>query len=422
MARRVVISGMKILKYLMAAACSFAASAMAQNAYVKTVLVANDPKYHPRLIDKKMVDAWGIAIRPPGAGGHFWIANAATGTSVEYIGDVNGTPLHQDGLKTVTLQTPKWTDRGIAYVTGQTYNSASDLPGQPIEFPISGPATDYSKEPAVQVPKGFSGSAKFIFFTEDGALNAWSANTKVAMDQAILVIDYSKTSKHSPYSVNSVFTGGAVTTNAFNSDAYKKAGGNHIFAADFRNNVIEVFDNQWRDVTASYHFQAPSTVGDFHVYNVLSIGGHLFVAYAKFDVNGDEGQEEVDGPGLGHVVEYNEDGTLVMDFKDQGKLNSPWGMAIAPATFGAFANDLLVANFGDNNIVAFDPNTGEYIDCLRDSAGKPMPVEGVWALTFGNGVSLGDAKALYYSAGPAKEFDGVFGRINVASGGSEQQK
>jgi hypothetical protein len=141
MARRVVISGMKILKYLMAAACSFAASAMAQNAYVKTVLVANDPKYHPQLIDKKMVDAWGIAIRPPGAGGHFWIANAATGTSVEYIGDVKGTPLHQDGLKTVTLQTPKWTDRGIAYVTGQTYNSASDLPGQPIEFPISGPAT-----------------------------------------------------------------------------------------------------------------------------------------------------------------------------------------------------------------------------------------------------------------------------------------
>jgi len=421
MARRVVVSSMKILKYLMAAACSFAASAMAQNAYVKTVLVANDPKYHPQLIDKKMVDAWGIAIRPPGAGGHFWIANAATGTSVEYIGDVNGTPLHQDGLKSVTLQTPKWTDRGIAYVTGQTYNSASDLPGQPIEFPISGPAMDYSKEPAVRVPKGFSGSAKFIFFTEDGALNAWSANTKVAMDQAILLIDYSKTAEHKPHPVNSVFTGGTLTNNRADSDAYTKAEGNHVFAADFRNNVIEVFDNQWRDVTASYHFPVPSSVGDLHVYNVLDLAGHLFVTYAKFDVNGDEGQEEVDGPGLGHVVEYNEDGTLVMDFKDQGKLNSPWGMVIAPATFGAFANDLLVANFGDNNIVAFDPNTGEYIDCLRDSDGKPLPVEGVWALTFGNGVSLGDAKALYYSAGPAKEFDGVFGRINVASSGSEQK-
>jgi uncharacterized protein (TIGR03118 family) len=413
---------MKILRYLILAAVTVAASATAQNAYVNTVLVANDPKYHPQLIDKRMVDAWGIAIRPPGAGGHFWISNAGTGTSVEYIGDVNGTPLHQDGLKTVTLQTPKWTDRGTAYATGQAYNSASDLPGQPIEFPIIGPAMDLTTNPGTRIPKGFSGPAKFIFFTEDGALNAWSANTKVAMDQAVLMVDYSKTSAHKPYPANPVYTGGTLTNNAFNTDAYKQQGGNHIFAADFRNNVIEVFDDQWRDVTASYHFQVPASVGDFHVYNVWELDGHLFATYAKFDVNGDEGQEEVDGPGLGHVVEYNEDGTLAMDFKDQGKLNSPWGMVIAPATFGAFANDLLVANFGDNNIVAFDRKTGAYIDCLRDADGKPLPVEGVWALTFGNGVSLGDAKALYYSAGPNKEFDGVFGRINVASSSSEQQK
>ena len=111
-----------------------------------------------------------------------------------------------------------------------------------------------------------------------------------------------------------------------------------------------------------------------------------------------------------------------MDFKDHGKLNSPWGLVIAPSTFGAFANDLLVANFGANNIVAFDLNTGEYIDCLRGSDGKPLGVEGVWALTFGNGVSLGDDKALYYSASPNKEFDGVFGRINVVNNNSEPQK
>ena len=412
---------MNISPYLLAVFCSVSISAFAQNTYVKTVLVANDVKYHPRIVDKNMVDAWGLAIRPPGAGGHFWIANAGTGTSVEYIGDVEGTPLHQDGLKTVSLKTPRWTDRGTAYVTGQVYNAASDLPGQPVEFPVSGPATDLTTNPATPVINGFSGSAKFIFFTEDGVLNAWSANTKIAMDQVPVMIDYSKTS-HFPYKANCVFTGGTITTNAANSDAYKKAGGNHIFAADFRNNVIEVFDNRWQDVTSSYHFQVPPTVGDFHVYNVWDIGGHLFVTYAKFDKNGDEGQEEVDGPGLGHLVEYSEDGTLVKDFQDQGKLNSPWGVAIAPATFGAFANDLLVSNFGDNDIVAFDLNTGKFVDYLRDADGKPLNVEGVWALTFGNGVSLGDAKALYYSAGPSKEFDGVFGRINVASSKSEQQK
>ena len=123
------------------------------------------------------------------------------------------------------------------------------------------------------------------------------------MDQAPLIIDYSKTPIHKPYPVNSVYPGGTLTNNAFNSDASKKAGGNHIFAADFRNNLIEVFDNQWKDVTSSFHFQVPATVGDLHVYNVWDLGGHLFVAYAKFDINGDEGQEEVDAPGLGHIVD-----------------------------------------------------------------------------------------------------------------------
>jgi len=141
--------------------------------------------------------------------------------SVEYIGDVNGVPLHQDGLKTVNLQTPKWTDRGIAYVTGQTYNAASDLPGQPVEFPISGSATNFTTDPPTPVPNGFSGSAKFIFFTEDGVLNAWSATTKVAMNEAAAGSRLFQ-DRPFPLPANSVFTGGTVTTNAANSEAYKK--------------------------------------------------------------------------------------------------------------------------------------------------------------------------------------------------------
>src|SRR6201984_387542 len=177
---------MKILRYLILAGCSVTTSAMAQNAYVNTVLVANDPKYHPQLIDKKMVDAWGVCIRPPGAGGHFWIANAATGTSVEYIGDVNANPLHQDGLKTVTLQTPKWTDRGIAYVTGQAYNSASDLPGQPVEFPISGPAMDLTTSTPSRIAKGFSGPATFVFLTRNVPLEDWDRKIKGANESGCI--------------------------------------------------------------------------------------------------------------------------------------------------------------------------------------------------------------------------------------------
>jgi uncharacterized protein (TIGR03118 family) len=405
----------RVIIFILSVGCCLAATdGYSENAYVNTVLVANRSSYHPQLVDPNMVDAWGIAIRPPGAGGHFWIANAGTGTSVEYIGDVNGVPLHQDGLKTVTLEIPRWTDRGIAYVTGQAYNSASDLPGQPVEFPVAGPATDKTAGPPTPIPNGYNGSAKFVFFTEDGVINAWSSNTKVAMNRCPVMVNYSKTSSYFPFGANCVFTGGTMTNNAYNSEAFKKAGGNHIFAADFRDNVIEVFDNNWKDVTSSYHFQTPTSVGDLHVYNLIDLNGHLFVTYAKFDVNGDEGQEEIDGPGLGHLVEYNEDGTLVKDFQDEGKLDSPWGIAIAPSTFGSLANKLLISNFGDNNIVAFDLETGKFVDYLRDETGNIMSVEGVWGLTFGNGVSLGDTHVLYYTSGPNKEYDGIFGRISVA--------
>jgi uncharacterized protein (TIGR03118 family) len=144
------------------------------------------------------------------------------------------------------------------------------------------------------------------------------------------------------------------------------------------------------------------------------LGGHLFVAYGEFDPNSDEGQEQIAGPGAGHIVEYNEDGTLVKDFfAGHGVLNLPWGMAIAPATFGRFANDLLVANFGDGTISAFDLESGDFVGYLRDADTKIISIDGIWGLTFGNGVSLGDAEALYYTAGPNNEWDGEFGRLNA---------
>ncbi len=131
-----------------------------------------------------------------------------------------------------------------------------------------------------------------------------------------------------------------------------------------------------------------------------------------FDPNIDEGFE--DEPGFGHLVEYNEDGTLAKDFSG-GDLDSPWGIAIAPSTFGAFANDILVANFGnDGTIAAFDPSTGNFIDDLHDGNGNVLSIDGIWGLTFGNGVSLGDANSLYFTAGPDSEQDGLFGKITVA--------
>ena len=111
------------------ASTGFATTAAPGNQFVQTILVANKLSFHPQIVNPEMVNAWGIAVRPPGAGGHFWINNAGTGTSVEYIGDVNGTPLYQDGLKSVTLDAPRFTDHGVPMVTGLAYNAASDNPG-----------------------------------------------------------------------------------------------------------------------------------------------------------------------------------------------------------------------------------------------------------------------------------------------------
>ena len=399
--------------------------AMAEDGYVTTVLVASDASYNPQIVDPNMIDAWGIALRPPGAGGHIWVDNTRSGTSVEYIGDVmqNGVymPIHQDGLKSVTVDAPAFTDKGYASVTGLAYNAASDLAGQAVEFPVAGPAVDNSTMPPTPIAGGTSGAAKFVFVTKDGTINAWRSNTAVSMTSAPIVIDYSKTGTLPAGDfANPVYTGVAITTKPVPAaNQGNPAAGNHLFVADFRNNVVNVFDNQWHDVTGSHPFVTPATVEDLHPFNVQDIGGHLYVAYSRFDPNSDEGFEDI--PGFGRLVEYNEDGTLVRDFNsgpvsadEGGHLNSPWGVAIAPATFGKFGGDVLVANFGDGTIAAFDPATGDFLDYLRDANGEVLAIDGLWGLTFGNGFSLGDANSLYFTAGPDLEQAGMFGRVTVA--------
>jgi uncharacterized protein (TIGR03118 family) len=398
----------------------------APNAFVQTNLVSNSAAYNPTYpnLDPNMLDAWGIATRPAGAGGHIWINNAFSGTSDEYIGDVNGTPLYQDGLKSVTLDTPKFTDHGYAFATGIAYNAGSDLAGQGVEFPVSGPS--YNANTGVAYTNGYSGPAKFIFVTEDGAINAWASNTANAMDSAPVVLDYSKTSNNFASlgdAANPVYSGLAITTNPVTPAQVGTINGNHIYAADFRNNKINVFDDQWNNVSSSFNFQTPSnllsTTGQpMHIFNIQDLGGHLFATYAAFNSAGDEGQEEIDQNGDGAVVEYNTDGSLVKEFTDStnpaDKLDAPWGVAIAPAGWGPFGGDLLVTNFGDNGTISvFNTSTGDYVGKLDDTSGNPISINGIWGLTFGNGLSDGDANSLYFTAGPNSEFDGVFGKITV---------
>jgi uncharacterized protein (TIGR03118 family) len=411
------------------------------NAFVQTNLVSDSSEFDPTYptLDPNMEDAWGIATRPAGAGGHIWIDNAFTGTSDEYIGDVNGTPLYQDGLTSVPLQAPAFTDRGTPFVTGLVYNASSDLAGQAEEFPVSGDARNAD----TGVDEGVvSGSAKFIFVTEDGCINAWLSNTETAMYQAPIVLDYSKTAETDGidnYSTlgdpaNPVYSGVAITDDAVTASQVGTAAGNHIFAADFRNGKINVFNDEWQNVTSSYTFQTPANLvatsgisqgQPFHPFNIADIGGDLYVSYAAFNPNGDEGFEEIDQNGDGAVVEYSETGQLIKEFTDStdpaDELDAPWGMAVAPANWGPFGGDLIVTNFGDNGTLSVfddhpgDPNYGDYLGKLEDTNGNPISIDGIWGLTFGNGLSDGDSNSLYFTAGPNSEFDGIFGRITVAS-------
>lgn len=381
-----------------------------KNIYSRKVLVANRPGFDEgALIDKHLINPWGIALRPPGAGGHFWISNAGNASTSTYIGDAKGVPLHQDGLKIVYLDGPLVSyEDGLANVTGQVYNAASDFAAQPVEFPVSGEASDLSG--AEPKPLGtVKGSAKFVFVTTDGTINAWRANTAVSMNKAVIVKDFSD---HGPDQIKGLrhlpaFTGVAMST--------KKGGYNRLYVADFQNSTIRVFNNKWEDITAQVPFERPAGLPpEYSPYNVQAFDERLYVTYAVVNLDADEQAKDLPGAGVGSVVGYDLDGHIVQTFKDEGHLNSPWGLAIAPQNFGPFSATLLVGNFGDGTIAAFDLKTGAFRDVLRDDAGQPLSIDGLWGLAFGNGVSLGDADSLYFAAGPNTEQDGIFGRIRFA--------
>jgi len=126
------------------------------------------------------------------------------------------------------------------------------------------------------------------------------------------------------------------------------------------------------------------------------------------------GGEEASGPGLGRLAQFDASGALMRVWDDHGLLNAPWGVAFAPDNFGVYSGDLLVGNFGDGTIVAFDPATHQAIDYLRDDHGNIISIDGLWGLQFGNGASLGMANALYFAAGPHGETEGLFGRLQAA--------
>ena len=191
------------------------------------------------------------------------------------------------------------------------------------------------------------------------------------------------------------------------------ANGNFLFATNFHAGTIDVFDSSFNPVTlAPGAFTDPHLAAGYAPFGIRNINGDLYVTYAKQNA---EKHDDVAGMGHGFVDIYDTSGNLLQRLITRGQLNSPWGLTLAPASFGEFANDLLVGNFGNGRINAYDPTTGEFLGRLGSSPNNPISINGLWSLSFGNDGAAGPSSTLFFTAGLNDEADGLFGSIQPAA-------
>ena len=397
---------------------------------MQTHLVASSASYAPQILSPQMVNAWGIAIRPAGAGGHFWVNGG--GSSWEFVGDVSNSP-------TPTLRTLGVDQLTQVTLPGADSSSSAASVGKSTGVAFNGaPITSGNFVPAgQQMPDGtgtlvaMNGSARFIFVTDSGRIDAW---TERRQDTGAIMRNNGAT--------QTVFDGGATGLNlgmSFFGCAVKTDTWDTLWVADFgASPQIRQFDAQWNLIPTT-GFANPFATGaggapqpgDFVPWNITVLNSRVFVAYAKSTVSStditafnasqedstDAEAEKASGfqPDRGRLVEYTMAGALVRIYKDEKHLNSPWGVAIAPASFGAFGGAVLVGNFGGAGyLTAFDGATGAFLGYLRGADSSFVAIPGLWGLTFGNGASLGDTDALYFAAGPEDEAAGLFGSLRYA--------
>jgi len=366
----------------------------AEGYYQQRNLITNfRDKYRTRLEpgrktlrNDRVLNAWGLALRPAGAGGHWWIANTDSGTVVTYVGDTDTTPLFQDALKTVRVEPAPATPEQSSTPTGQVFSGSDELPCSGTSFtgiPIAAPS-------------------RFLVVTEDGNLQCWA---ETGSSQAERMRSFT-------LAVNgesgSVYKGLAITP--FTS-------GNRLYAANFGLRRIDALDGAYQPILNGAFARPADVPEDFAPFNIqfleYEIDGiarqGLFVAYARTTA---DPIEEEQGPGLGYIAEFDLDGRQLRTLHASRRLNAPWGMVVAPEDFGSFSKRLIVGNFGDGTLVAFGLKSGRQRGYLRGRDRQAIQINGLWGLAFGNGASLGRANYLYFTAGPNGEADGLFGSLH----------
>jgi uncharacterized protein (TIGR03118 family) len=328
------------------------------NSYLVTPLVSDNPSLAPTT-DPNVHNAWGLARS---ATSPWWIAD-------------NGTDM-----------TSVYTGAGVLVQIGGL--NAQGVPGDPTGAVFSGIAGQFQVGTTAN-PTAL-GTSNFIFDSEGGTISAWRGGSTAAL----VTVDMS--------SSGAVFKGLAISNGP---------SGPRLYANDFAHGRVDVFDGGWNLLTTPGAFVDPNLPNGYAPFGIQTIGNRVFVTYAKKG----EGLDEVDKQGLGIVDAYDLDGNLLTRVAQHGQLDAPWGLAWAPASFGRFGNDLLVGNFGDGQINAYEemPNGHfEHRGTLHAAQGK-LVIDGLWALEFGNAGSNGNPQTLFFTAGPNGEDDGLFGTITA---------
>lgn len=331
---------------------------LAATGYVQTNLTSNNASGHGAFTDPNLVNAWGVAYLGTGV---FWVTDNGTGKSTLYAD--NGQP------QSLVVTVPPASGTGTGSPTGIVANATTDFK-----------VTEGAK----------SGAAAFIFDSEDGVITGWSPTVNAT--GAVIAVNNSST--------DAVYKGLAIGVNA---------GANVLYATNFFSGKVEMYDGSFNLVST---FTDTHGTAGYAPFGIQNINGTLYVTFAKQNASK---QNQVNGAGLGFVDAFDQSGTLIMRVASHGKLNAPWGLAVAPANFGTLSNDLLVANVGDGKINAYSPTTGAFLGTVENSAGKPIAISGLWGIEFGNGGQGGPTNSLFFAAGPKGYASGLFGTLTAAA-------
>jgi uncharacterized protein (TIGR03118 family) len=310
--------------------------------------------------DPKLVNPWGLGFSSTSP---FWVADNGAGVATVYNGSGKAFPLAAPIV--VTIPSPTGSKPGTP--TGLVNNSST---------------TDF-----MLTSGGMSGAAVFLFATEDGTILGW--NPTVSAKSAVIAINNSGT--------GAVYKGLAISSTS---------AGTFLYATNFHAGVVEMYDSTFKLVKT---FTDPNVDMNFAPFGIQNIGGNIFVTFALQKLP-DKLVDQA-GAGNGFVDMFAPDGTLMRRLASHGTLNSPWGLAQAPSDFGIFSGDILVGNFGDGRISAFD-TSGNFKGQLIDPQGNPLTINSLWSLQFGTGApNNGPTNQMFFTAGIAAETHGLFGFI-----------